>query len=273
MMNAMSVDLEDWFCANNLGGVIRREDWDKCELRVLESAERILDLLEKYNTHATFFVLGWIAERVPSLINEIEKRGHEIALHGYGHRLLTHLTPREFDEDLTRALDAVRSSGIKQEILGFRAPSFTVVKSTLWALDILEKHKIKYDSSIFPVGFHPDYGIPDSPLGPYKITEHLYEFPLSSVDILGMRLPCSGGGYFRLLPYAYTKYCVRKCNASGRPLAFYIHPWEFDSGQPRMALPWSKKIRHYHNLDKTEKRFENLLRDFQFRPIREILGL
>jgi polysaccharide deacetylase family protein (PEP-CTERM system associated) len=273
MKNAMSVDLEDWFCAHNLSQTIAREDWDKCELRVRESAQRILDLLEKYDTRATFFILGWIAERAPDLVSDIARRGHEIGLHGHKHLLLTQITPLEFEEDLTRALKALRSAGIQQEILGFRAPSFTVVEKTLWALDILEKHDIKYDSSVFPVGFHPDYGIPDAPLGPYKITDHLYEFPLSTVECFGLRWPCSGGGYFRLLPYSYTKYCIKRCNRSGRPVAFYIHPWELDAEQPRVALHWSKRIRHYYNLKKTELRFECLLREFQFGTMREVLGL
>jgi len=158
-------------------------------------------------------------------------------------------------------------------VIGYRAPSFTIVDKTRWALEILEQHGILYDSSVFPIGFHPDYGMPDSPLAPYKITENLYEFPLSCVDILGRRLPCSGGGYFRLFPYRFTRYCIRKCNRQGRPVAFYIHPWELDPGQPRLDLPMSKKFRQYNNLRKTEKRLDALLRDFEFTTLREVLSL
>jgi len=272
--NAMSIDLEDWFCVHNLSRLIRKEDWDKCELRVDESTKRILNLFDKHRTRATFFVLGWVAKRLPELIREVEARGHEIAVHGYNHLLLTEITPQEFDDDLARALETIRDCGIKQAPLGFRAPSFTVVEKTSeWALETLEKYNFKYDSSVFPVGFHPDYGLPRAPLVPYRITEKLYEFPISCLEVWGKRLPFSGGGYFRLFPYSYTKMCMSKWNGLGRPAVFYLHPWELDPEQPRLRLPKSKAIRHYGNLDKTEKRLDSLLSDFQFTTIREVLGL
>ena len=274
MQNAMSIDLEEWFCVHNFSQVIQNKDWDKCESRVYNSTRRILDLLDRHDTRATFFVLGWVAERLPELIREIEDRGHEIAVHGYNHLLLTEITPSEFDEDLSRALEAIERCGVKQKVLGFRAPSFTVVEKTRqWAMRILEKYNLKYDSSIFPVGFHPDYGMPNSPLSPYKITDRLIEFPMSCIEMFGRRLPFSGGGYFRLFPYAYTKYCIKQCNRLGRPTVFYLHPWEIDFEQPKMDLPASKKFRHYHNLDKTEHRLDKLLSDFQFTTIKEVLGL
>ena len=273
MQNAISVDLEDWFCTHNISHVIRREDWDKCELRAGPSTRRILGLLERHATRATFFVLGWIAERLPELVREIERRGHEIGVHGYSHRLLTRITPAEFEEDLRKALDTLKKCGVQQEIIGFRAPSFTITAATKWALPVLERHGIQYDSSVFPVGFHPDYGIGDAPLAPYKITEGLYEFPLSCVEFLGGRFPCCGGGYFRIFPYFYTRRCIRKCNALGRPVVFYIHPWELDPGQPRVPLPWSKRFRHYYNLGKVEGRLDALLGDFQFTTLRDVLGL
>ncbi|HSE97544.1 MAG TPA: XrtA system polysaccharide deacetylase [Blastocatellia bacterium] len=274
MINAMSIDLEDWFCVHNLSRAIRREDWDRCELRVYQSTMRVLDLLDKHSTRATFFVLGWVAERLPELIREVERRNHEIAVHGYDHLLLTDITPREFEEDISRALDAIARCGIEQRPLGFRAPSFTVVEKTRdWALSTLEKYDFKYDSSVFPVGFHPDYGVPDAPLSPYRITERLIEFPMSCLELFGRRLPFSGGGYFRLFPYAYTRYCMKKVNASGRPVVFYLHPWELDAGQPRMKLPRTKEIRHYCNLDKTERRLDALLGEFRFTTIKEVLGL
>jgi len=272
--NAMSIDLEDWFCVYVLSEAIQREDWDQCDLRVLQSTKRILDLLDKHNTRATFFVLGYVAERLPELIRDIDARGHEIATHGYNHHLITRITPGEFEQDLVRAIDVLKSScGVQQDIIGFRAPSFTIVEQTRWALDILEQHNIRYDSSVFPIGFHPDYGMPDSPLAPYKITENLWEFPLSCVDILGRRLPCSGGGYFRLFPYRFTRYCINKCNRQGRPVVFYLHPWELDPDQPRIDLPWDKKFRQYNNLHKTEKRLGALLKHFEFTTLREVLGL
>lgn len=272
--NAISIDLEDWFCVNNLSGVITRADWDSCELRVRESTEKILRLFERHRTRATFFTLGWVAERAPELIREIESAGHEIAVHGYDHLLLTRITPEEFEADLVRALEAIERCGVRTRPVGFRAPSFTVVEKTMpWALAILERHGFLYDSSVFPVGFHPDYGVADAPLAPYQITERLQEFPMSCVELFGRRLPFSGGGYFRLFPYAYTKFCMKRCNAEGRPAVFYLHPWEVDAAQPRVALPRSKAFRHYNNLSRTEGRLGRLLADFKFTTIREVLGL
>lgn len=272
--NAMSIDLEDWFCVNNLSHVIKREDWDNCELRVYASTKRVLNLFDKHKTKATFFVLGWIAERLPELIREIEGKGHEIAVHGYNHLLLTEITCDQFDEDLARALEAINRCEIKQVPMGFRAPSFTVVEKTRdWALRTLEKYGFKYDSSVFPVGFHPDYGVANAPLDPYKITDSLYEFPMSCLEMFGKRLPFSGGGYFRLFPYSYTKLCMRRCNALGRSAVFYLHPWELDPGQPKIKLPRSKALRHYYNLDQTEKRLDRLLGDFHFTTVKEVLGL
>lgn len=273
-VNALSIDLEDWFCVHNMNQSIKKQDWGRCELRVYESTRRVLALLKKHNTRATFFVLGWVAKRLPELIREVEQGGHEIASHGYNHLLLTQITPREFEEDLTRALGAINDCGVKQSVLGFRAPSFTIVEETRgWALKILEKYGFRYDSSVFPVSFHPDYGVAGAPLGAYKITDRLYEFPLSCLEFLGRRLPFSGGGYFRLFPYAYTKYCMRECNATGRPANFYLHPWELDTGQPRINLPFTKRFRHYHNIHKTESRLDRLMGDFRFTTIKEVLGL
>jgi polysaccharide deacetylase family protein (PEP-CTERM system associated) len=272
--NAMSIDLEDWFCVNNLSHVIKREDWDNCELRVYASTKRVLNLFDKHKTKATFFVLGWIAERLPELIREIEGKGHEIAVHGYNHLLLTEITCEQFDEDLARALEAINRCEIKQVPMGFRAPSFTVVEKTRdWAMRTLEKYAFKYDSSVFPVGFHPDYGVASAPLDPYKITDALYEFPMSCLEMFGKRLPFSGGGYFRLFPYSYTKLCMKRCNALGRSAVFYLHPWELDPGQPKVKLPRSKALRHYYNLDQTEKRLDRLLGDFHFTTVKEVLGL
>ena len=273
MVNALSIDLEDWFCAYNLSSVIRKVQWDECELRVVESTTRLLDLLDRHKARATFFVLGWIAERVPALIREIEARNHEIAVHGYNHLLLTQVAPGEFEHDLHRALETIRRSGIQQQVVGFRAPSFTIVEKTMWALEILERNHIKYDSSVFPIGFHPDYGIADAPLRPYKITEQLYEVPLGCVEILGRRVPCSGGGYFRFYPYWLTKRMIMLSNARGASVVFYLHPWELDPGQPRMKIPLMKSIRHYYGLAKTGKKLEKLLNDFQFSTIKEVLGL
>ena len=271
--NALSIDLEDWFCVYNLSQVIRQEDWDRCELRVVESTRRILDLFARHDARATFFVLGWIADRVPHLIREVAEGGHEIADHGYSHTLITHMTESEFESDLLESLEALRRCGIREEVIGFRAPSFTIVKRTWWALRILEKHGFRYDSSVFPIGFHPDYGIGDAPMEPYSVTERLREFPMSCVEFMGRRLPCSGGGYFRLMPYAYTRWAIQSLNRRGRPVVFYLHPWEVDPGQPRMRLPLIKRIRHYYGLEQTEGKLGRLLSDFRFGALRDVLGL
>ena len=273
MKNVMSIDLEDWFCVYNLSQVIRHEDWDSCELRVMANTRIILDLFKNHNTRATVFVLGWIADKVPQLIRQIEDEGHEIATHGYYHRLITEMTPDEFELDLERGLASLKNCGVKNQVVGFRAPSFTIVEKTKWALPILERHGIRYDSSVFPVGFHPDYGIPGSPLSPYEITDGLQEFPLTCVEYLGKRFPCSGGAYFRLMPYLYTRHCIRLCNDEGRSAVFYLHPWEIDPGQPRVRLPISRSIRHYYGLSRTEGKMTRLLQDFEFTTMREVLGL
>ncbi len=269
MKNALSIDLEDWFCAYNLR--IGVEDWGKQERRIGPNTRRILDVLDAHKTHATFFVLGWFAEHEPELVREIAARGHEIATHGYSHTLLTALTPDACRADLCRALDATRPL-TRQPILGFRAPSFTVTSKTLWALDVLAEQAVKYDSSIFPLSYHPDYGIPDASLSIHKRGEIL-EVPMSVARIAGKNIPCSGGGYFRMFPYAVTHWLLQQCNREGRPVIFYVHPWEVDPGQPRRKLSWSKSFRHYMNLDKTLSRLERLLDDFEFIPIREVLGI
>lgn len=273
MKNAMSVDLEDWFCVSNLNEVIPRNEWDQCESRVVKNAHQLLKLFEAYNVKATFFVLGWIAERFPELIREIEDKGHEISLHGYFHLQLTRISQKEFEDDLKRAIQAVQRAGARQQVIGFRAPSFSVVKTTLWALPILDRHGMKYDSSIFPVGFHPDYGIPGAPLHPYSVTEAIREFPMSCARVLGRRIPCCGGAYFRFFPYRFTRFLMKKCNREGHPVVFYIHPWEIDPGQPKVKLPLVRRVRHYYGLDHTYRKLEKLLADFEFTTIQEVLEL
>ncbi len=269
MKNALSVDLEDWFCAHNLR--IPMDEWDRRDLRVVANTRRILDLLDDHSVQATFFVLGWIAERVPELVQEIEARGHEIGTHGYSHTLLTEMTPAQFESDLCRALQITRKL-VKQPVLGFRAPSFTITNKTLWALDTLARHGIQYDSSIFPIGFHPDYGMADAALSIHRIGP-IAEVPLSVARIWGRNIPCGGGGYFRVFPYPLTRLLLRQCNREGRPVVFYLHPWEVDPAQPRVHLSFSKSFRHYMNLDKTLVRLDHLLNDFEFEPIREVLRL
>jgi polysaccharide deacetylase family protein (PEP-CTERM system associated) len=181
------------------------------------------------------------------------------------------MTPESFEADLQKALSVTKTCA-KQPIIGFRAPSFTITRKTLWAIDILARHGIQYDSSVFPIGFHPDYGIAEASLSIHPLGG-LTEVPMSVAEILGRKIPCSGGGYFRVLPYFVTRYLIRQCNRQGRPVIFYVHPWETDPGQPRVKLSLSKSFRHYFNLDKTMSRLDQLLTDFQFTPVRQVLGL
>ncbi|MBD3285882.1 DUF3473 domain-containing protein [candidate division WOR-3 bacterium] len=272
MKNALSVDVEEWFCGHILQKGLDEKGWEAQGLRALKVTRKLLRILERHKTKATFFMLGWLVERIPELIIEIEEAGHEIGIHGYAHVSITEMTPEEFEEDLVKALNITKTFA-KSKIYGFRAPHFTITKKTLWALETLTKHGLKYDSSVFPLSFHPDYGIDDSNLSIYKITPRMIEVPLSVIDILGKRVPCSGGGYFRVYPYGLTKYLLTRCNREGRPIVFYLHPWELDPDQPRIHIPFYNKIRHYYNLDKVEYRLNRLLEDFSFSTIKEVIGL
>jgi polysaccharide deacetylase family protein (PEP-CTERM system associated) len=272
MKNVMSIDLEDWFCVYNLSRLIPYAEWDRCESRVEESTMRLLGLFRKHKVEATFFVLGWVADRYPDLVKEIERGGHEIASHGYSHRLLTFMDPQEFRSDLQRSLEVLARTA-SQAVLGFRAPSFSLTSRTLWAVEILRQSGIRYDSSVFPVGFHPDYGMVDSDPRPHQLAEGLTELPMGVAEVFGRKVPCCGGGYFRLFPYALTRRLMHRCNAQGRPVIFYLHPWELDPGQPRVrGLSWSTRFRHYNNLERTEERLERLLGDFPFTSARKLIA-
>lgn len=272
-LNVMSIDVEDWFSVENMRGFIAREDWDKLESRVERNIARLLDLFAARQIEATFFVLGWIAERHPDMVREIARRGHEVATHGYSHNMLTRMTPEEFDADLARSLEMLARAGVSR-VLGFRAPTFSVTRKTLWAVDVLKSRGLAYDSSVFPIGIHPDYGIADAPLTPHQYPNGIWELPMSCAEIFGKRIPCSGGGYFRLFPYPVMRALLRRTNTQGRSVVFYLHPWEIDPEQPRVdALPRMKRFRHYNNLERTYARLERLLRDFRFTSARRLLRL
>lgn len=271
LVNVFSIDLEDWFCVQNLTKVISRSDWEKCDQRVELNTLRILDLLSKHRVIGTFFVLGWVAERYPDLIREVEHRGHEIASHSYSHRMITEMTPDEFRADLERSLDVLASLS-SEPVIGFRAPSFSLTRKTWWAIDILQSCGLRYDSSIFPIGFHPDYGVPDAALTAHRVSDGLLELPMSCAEVFGRKVPCSGGGYFRLYPYPVTRALMRRCNAQGRPVIFYLHPWEVDPDQPRVDLPAVKRFRHYNNLELTMSRLDQLLQDFPFTSIKNLFA-
>lgn len=274
IVNAFTVDVEDYFQVAALAPAIERASWSQRESRVERNTGVLLDLLAARGIHGTFFVLGWIAERHPGLIRRIAAAGHEIACHGFSHQLIYDQTPDEFREE------TARSKGMLEElsgaaVIGYRAASFSITRRSLWALDVLIDQGFKYDSSIFPIR-HDRYGIPGADPRPAALAapsgRMLVEFPMSAASYLGIKVPVSGGGYFRLLPYFLTRSGLRQINgAGGRPFAFYLHPWEVDPGQPRVRVGWLSRLRHYTNLRRCESRLRRLLEEFHFAPMREVL--
>jgi polysaccharide deacetylase family protein (PEP-CTERM system associated) len=275
IINAMSVDVEDYFQVSAFEKSVSRQEWEHLESRVEGNTDRLLSLFDDAGVHATFFVLGWVAERYPGLVRRIAAQGHEIASHSYGHRLVYELTPDEFRVDLRRAKAAIEAAA-GSPVLGYRAPSYSVVARSTWALEILAEEGYVYDASIFPIR-HDRYGIPDAPRHIHRIdvgSRSILEVPGSTVRYAGVNLPVAGGGYFRILPYQWTRWGIRHLNRSEkRPAVFYIHPWEIDPDQPRLPGSRLSRARHYRNLTKTEARLKRLLRDFRFGPIEQVLSL
>jgi polysaccharide deacetylase family protein (PEP-CTERM system associated) len=268
ILNYMTIDVEDYYHVSAFEHVIGPGKWDSYNSRILENTAVILDLLDRQNVHATFFVLGWIAEKFPRLLKEIYNRGHEIGCHSYFHRLIYKLSPEEFKEDTRKAKDVLEQI-TGSPVMGYRAPSYSVTKNTLWALDILEELGFRYDSSIFPI-IHDRYGIAGFPRFMYKFPDRsIIEYPLTTFLLFGVNLPVSGGGYFRLFPYFFTRMFLKKINRNEKqPFVFYLHPWEIDPDQPVIkGSGVMSRFRHYNNLKKTTGRFERLLKDFKFRPI------
>jgi polysaccharide deacetylase family protein (PEP-CTERM system associated) len=252
---------------------MRRRHWDTYESRIEKNTSRVLDALACHDTRATFFVLGWVGERFPHLVKQIASAGHEIASHGYGHELITAQTPSAFRNDVRKA-KSILEQIVSQPIYGYRAPSFSIMKDTTWALSILAEEGYHYDSSIFPV-FHDRYGMPAA--NPYVheiLTESgvLWEVPPSVVRVFGLNIPVAGGGYFRLYPYFFLRWLLRRVEKQDIPLVMYLHPWELDPGQPRMEGPLVSRIRHYLNLSRTETRLNQLLEDFEFAPICKVVA-
>jgi polysaccharide deacetylase family protein (PEP-CTERM system associated) len=273
ILNAMTVDVEDYFQVSAFDGFAPRHRWDQFESRVCANTDRLLAIFDEAHVTGTFFVLGWVAERFPELVRRISSAGHEIASHGYAHRLVYDLTRSAFRDDVRRSKDLLESSCGRQ-VLGYRAPSYSVTPRSLWALDVLIEEGFAYDASIFPI-HHDRYGIPLSPRAPYVLDREggtLVEAPGSAVRIGAINLPVGGGGYFRLLPYGWTRWGIERINRSeGRPAIFYLHPWELDADQPRLPAGRFSRLRHYRNLDQTEPRLRQLLLDFRFGTMREIL--
>jgi polysaccharide deacetylase family protein (PEP-CTERM system associated) len=273
MLNALSVDVEDYYQVSAFESVVRFEEWGRQESRVEWNTHRVLDLLDEYNVKATFFVLGWVAERNSTLVSIISKRGHEVASHGYAHQLIYTQTPEQFREETRRAKKIVEDI-IGQPIIGYRAASYSITEKSLWALDILAQEGFQYDSSIFPVR-HDRYGIPGHERFFHILNGNghraIAEVPLSTVRVAGFNFPMAGGGYFRLLPYAVTHLAMLYLNRQeGEPAIFYFHPWEIDPEQPRIKAGWLSRFRHYTNLGRMEGKLRKLLTNFSFAPIREV---
>jgi polysaccharide deacetylase family protein (PEP-CTERM system associated) len=265
MLNALTIDVEEHFQVHAFETVIDRSDWDRYPSRVGDNTRRILRLLAEYDVRATFFVLGWVADRHPDLVQEIATAGHEIGTHGYWHELIYRQTAAEFAADLSRSLDAIGRATGGLHPVGYRAPAFSITRQSLWALDILPEHGIKYDSSIFPLTAHDRYGIGNAERFGHKVRDGLWEFPMSTVRLGKSNWPVAGGGYFRLFPLWVTRQAIRRINAEGHPAVVYLHPWEFDPDQPRVATaPLRSCFRHYVNLHRTERRLRALLQECKF---------
>ena len=271
--NALTIDVEDYFQVAALAEAVDHEDWHSMEYRVEANTHRLLELLERHETRATFFTLGWVAEKSPGLVRDIQKAGHEVASHGYSHQLIYNQTPEVFREE-TRRSKKILEDITGEPITGYRAASYSITNQSRWALDILAEEGFVWDSSIFPV-HHDRYGMPGTPRWPHRLTtdngHELAEFPLSTLKFPGYTLPIAGGGYFRLFPYWFSRWGLGSINRQGQPFVFYLHPWEVDPGQPRLDVKWFSRLRHYNNLDVCEQRLEQLLGHFRFTAMGDVL--
>ena len=270
LVNALTIDVEDYFQVSAFAPHIRRSEWNTRECRIERNVGRILEMLAVQNTKATFFTLGWIAERYPQLVRQIVEQGHELASHGYGHERASDLTEAAFFADIHRAKMILENLG-GAEVKGYRAPSFSIGTGNLWAFDTLARAGYRYSSSVYPIR-HDHYGMPDSPRFAYQVRPGLLEIPVTTLRALGRNLPSSGGGYFRLLPYALSRWMLKRVNTldcqSG---IFYFHPWEIDVAQPRVEGISSKtRFRHYVNISRMEARLAQLLKDFKWGRMDEV---
>ena len=268
--NALTVDVEDYFQVSALAPHFDRGDWHRIPSRVERNIDLVLALLAESGAKATFFTLGWIAERYPQLVTRIVAEGHELASHGYGHHRATDQHRSEFSEDIRKAKTLLEDrAGV--EVKGYRAPSFSVGKKNPWVFDCIAEAGYRYSSSVYPIR-HDHYGMPDAPRFPHQSRDGLLEIPVTTARVLRANLPAGGGGYFRLMPYALSRSLIRRVNEiDGRPAVFYFHPWELDPGQPRVAGANLKtRFRHYLNLHRTEPRLRRLLRDFTWHRIDQV---
>jgi polysaccharide deacetylase family protein (PEP-CTERM system associated) len=264
IVNALTVDVEDYFQVSAFEHTVDRGDWDRIPRRVESNIDQILELFGEHGARATFFALGWVAERHPAMVRRIVEAGHELASHGFSHGRAHDQQPDEFLDDIRRAKSVLENlSGC--EVRGYRAPSFSIGPRNPWAFDCIAKAGYRYSSSVYPIR-HDHYGAPDSPRFPHEVRPGLVEVPVSTVRVMNTNLPAGGGGYFRLLPYAVSRWSVSRINrVDGRPAMFYFHPWEIDDEQPRMSgISAKTRFRHYLNLARTKSRLTRLLRDFRW---------
>jgi len=273
MLNALTIDLEDYYHATAFEHIIDKRKWEDMESRIQQNLEKILSILDEYQVKATFFALGWVAERYPILIRTIVNEEHEVASHGYNHTMINHQSKGSFKEDIIKTKKILEDiTGIK--IKGYRAPSFSINKSSLWALNILCENGHMYDSSIFPIR-HDRYGMPDAKRFPHSIElngkGNIKEFPPSTIRILNWNFPIAGGGYLRLFPIKFIEWGIKKLNnIEKQPAIIYLHPWELDPQQPKIPACWLSRFRHYVNLDTTEKKLRNLIKNFRFTTLNKM---
>jgi polysaccharide deacetylase family protein (PEP-CTERM system associated) len=273
LLNALTVDVEDYFHASAFDRVVPRASWSGRESRVVANTHRLLELFNVQNVRATFFVLGWVADRYPALVRDIAGYGHELASHGYHHQLVYTLTAEQFREDVRRAKATIEQAA-GTSVRGYRAPSFSITQQSLWALDILIDEGHAYDASIFPIR-HDRYGIPDAPRTAHIIQRSagsIVEFPSSTVRLGGANYPIAGGGYFRLFPYAATKWGISRVNSrEGEPVVLYIHPWEVDPDQPRLEASRTTQLRHHAGIATTIDKLRQVTTDFAFGRVVDVL--
>ncbi len=273
--NALTLDVEDYFQVSALSGVIDPAEWEQWPRRVERNTDIFLDLFARHGVTGTFFILGWIAERHPGLVQRIQAAGHEIASHGYSHQLVYNQTPEVFREETYRS-KVLLEDITGEPVTGYRAASYSITPKSRWALDILGELGFTWDSSLFPIR-HDTYGMPGIPNHPYRFTTEggyeLLEFPLSTVRLAGLRVPVAGGGYFRFFPYWFSRWGLGSVNRRNQPFIFYLHPWEVDPEQPRVqGLSWTSRFRHYNNLHKCHARLDALLGTFQFGTVSRVLA-
>lgn len=274
MVNALTFDIEDYFHVNAFCDVINPDQWSHYEYRVPQNTKKILNILEETQCRATFFILGWVVERSPDLVREIASAGHEIASHGYSHKLVFNQTKINFKNETERSKKLLEDiTGL--EVRGYRASTYSITQKSLWALDVLVDLGFKYDSSIYPIN-HDVYGMPWAKRCIHELhtpkNKSIIEFPITTKKILGKNIPIGGGGYFRLFPYWFTKYCLKSEYENKESFIFYLHPWELDINQPRINnASKMSKFRHYNNIKKTEKKFYCLLKDFKFNTVEYVL--